>query len=92
VLLHAELGEQHRHVVLHHLLGNEQPLAVSAITELSGEGVVAITLLIFPITLLTWVMTCVSGWTWSSECWIVLFVFEAGGTDGEEDVRRDRYL
>src|ERR1022692_3534987 len=44
-----------------------------------------------PITLLTMVMACVSGWTWSSGSQDHASV-EGRGPDGEEDVRRDRYL
>src|ERR1039457_4548312 len=37
------------------------------------------------------VMACVSGWTWSSGSQDHASV-EGRGPDGEEDVRRDRYL
>src|SRR5712691_1229947 len=37
------------------------------------------------------VMACVSGWTWSSGSQDHASV-EGRGSDGEEDVRRDRYL
>jgi hypothetical protein len=41
-------------------------IQLSAITKLSSEERAAITQLTTPITLLTMVRTCVSGWTWSS--------------------------
>jgi hypothetical protein len=44
-----------------------------------------------PITLLTMVRACVSGWTWSSGSQDHASV-EGRGPDGEEDVRRDRYI
>src|SRR6266852_2014794 len=60
--------------------------------KLSSEGRAAITLLTTPITLLTMVRTCVSGWTWSSGSQDDSPRRRGGGSDGEEDVRRDRYL
>src|SRR5260370_6287324 len=38
------------------------------------------------------VRTCVSGWTWSSGSKDDSPRRRGGGSDGEEDVRRDRYL